>query len=133
MPPIQDDQEGIPDDTLLWHRVPPSSVIRNKDTGEEYASSGTFRDKDDAASVHIAALTTAQAIHAKYPGYKLLEFRAADARAAGCIVVRAPEFNDLSHALVMRRDNPPCFLTKKQAAAIRDASRLIHLDLGDLP
>ena len=122
MPSVEDDAT-IRDDALLWHRVHPND-IHPDESGQPVASSGSLRDKQDGASVHIAELTALDRIHPSFPKHWLLEFSARTVREADCIIMRAPTAEDASHALIMRRANPPTFLTKNQAARIRDGARL---------
>ncbi len=132
MPRVEDDP-AIGDDERLWHRIHPSQVERDEsgqivrdENGRARVISGAFRDHaGEGTSVHIASLADLEALRRRFPEYGLMEITAEEARRAGCIVVPAPEPEDRSHALLMRRENPPMRLTKNQARDIRNSARWI--------
>lgn len=120
MSPVDDPTIG--DHQVLWRRIAPSQ-IRVDENGHEEPISGAFRET--GISVHIASLTTREAVQAKYPQHKLIGFTAGDARAEGYIVNHDPQEDDRSHALVIAREE----LTKNPALArarrLRDRARWV--------
>jgi len=118
------DDSTISDDALLWRRIAPGNIRVNPQTGHETVSSAAFRTQQ--MSVHIASLTNTQNVLTNYPNDRLAQFRAGDARAVGCFVVRDPLQNDPSHALVCRNDDHTQLLRKSQAKQIANYARLIN-------
>jgi serine/threonine protein kinase HipA of HipAB toxin-antitoxin module len=119
MQPHADDLT-IPDEEVLWRRISPESFREDPQTGIIRASDSAFRT--GSLSVHIASLADKKTILEKYPTERLTAFTAGAARKNGCIVMRAPEVDDPSHALVLRRDNPGGRLSGGQAMGLRKAA-----------
>lgn len=110
------DDSSIGDDERLWRRVPPVQVTQDPQTGKPRPSSAAFHPSDQM-SVDIASLTCPAAALAGYPEHGLAEFRAGDARKAGCIVVRDPLPDNRAHALVLGK-RPDGRLTPSQGKQI---------------
>jgi len=120
MSPVDDPTIG--DDEALWRRIAPSQ-IRVDENGQEEPISGAFNGTE--ISVHIASLTTRQAVQARYAHHRIVALTAGDARAAGYAVKRDPQEDDQSHALIIAREE----LTKNPALArarlLRNCARWI--------
>jgi len=93
------DDPTIPDDALLWRRVPPDQVKPLADGGFR-VSSAAFRDKTGELSVHVASLTDGERALGGYPLYSLAQLSASVPRSLGFSVSRDPLPNDNSHALI---------------------------------
>lgn len=119
------DDPTIADSAPLWRRIPPTHIRVDRETGEARASDSAYRTQQ--MSVHIASLTSIQTVLAKYPTHRVAEFRAGDARAVGCIVVRDRLEDDPSHALVCRKDDPAKSLTMRQAREIANRAQWASL------
>ena len=113
------DNPSIPSDAALWRGVIPSQLTFDTE-GHEIPQSGAFRNKE--MSVNIAAETTIADMMRKAPavGWRLWEFTAGVARAAGCIVDRDPLEDDPGHSVVLSLEDPgERALTPRQAYEIR--------------
>ncbi len=121
MSPVDDPTIG--DDGLLWRRIAPEQIRVDEETREQRASDSAFRT--DQMSVHIASVTSRDAILAHYPNDKLMEFSAGEARGEGFIIVRDPLPEDASHALVLRADSPGQRPTKSQAKRLANRARWV--------
>lgn len=113
------DHPSIPDEEVLWRRIH-SSSLRVPATGLPRPSDSAFRT--GSLSVHIASLTDKKTVLERYPDHQIAAFAAGSARKLGCMVLRAPEADDPSHALVLRRDNPGGRLSGGQALGLGKAA-----------
>jgi hypothetical protein len=100
VPEWQDDP-SISNNERLLRRVHPSQIKPDPESGEARPSSAAFKSSTGLTSVSIASLTTPDAVLVGYEKHSLVEFEAAIARSAGCIVVRAPETDNPAHANVI--------------------------------
>jgi hypothetical protein len=114
------DDSTVADDEVLWRRIHPTWIVLKE--GKETLSSAAF--KDEELSVHIASLTTRDAVLARYPRHRLSAFTAGQARREGFIVLRDPIPEDVSHALVLPREKPTRGDLARQARKLRDLARL---------
>ena len=97
------DDSTIPDDALLWRRIPPWHVVVNQNTGGRMVSSAAFDDDDDSPmSVTLAdASADPQGMLAGHTEFGLVAFSAGLARSIGLAIVRDPTDADPAHALVI--------------------------------
>lgn len=99
MPPWEDDPT-IPDDEILWRRVPPSEV-KYDTAGRPFPKSSNFKQGTPPLSVNIASLSTEELTLQNYEGFLIAAFTAGQARSLGCKIVRQPLPDNPSHALVV--------------------------------
>lgn len=124
MPPTNRvDDPTISNNERLWRRVHPSQIKPDQETGNPIPSSAAFRPSDEM-SVHLASLTSPEAVLANYPQHGLAEFTAGVARSIGCILVRNPLSDDPAHALVCGK-NPTGHLSKSEAREIARQARWV--------
>src|SRR5436305_1384418 len=103
--PGRADDPSIGDDEILWRRILPDWVHREPDGSTRPQSIAMVDRNSGELSVHIAALTTVEAILKKRPGDYVVAFRAGAPRGWGLKVVRDPDPDDPSHALVCPSPN----------------------------
>lgn len=136
--PADIDDSSIPDDELLYRRIPiqPSDTIQPTETqGEFRPSSGSFRS-DGPLSIDRAALTTPEQTRdrAKPGVFHVAQFQAKVARQCGCRVVQDPQPDNPSHVLLFGdHESGSGALNKKQTKAVARAARIILLSAGGLP
>jgi hypothetical protein len=99
------DDPSIPAAAALWRGIVPDQ-IKLDDVGVERPQSGALVTHE--LSVSVAAETTFQEMMRRAPpaGWRLWEFTAGAARAAGCMVDRDPLEDDPSHAVVLNPAGP---------------------------
>lgn len=122
--PDHTDDPSIPDQARLWRAVlpvylkPPNTILPGQDF-----STAAFKTQE--MSVYLIDETSRAALEAKFPdGTRFREFTAKAARDAGFIVVRVPnDDGDLSHALVLRGDNPGARPTPRAVIKLTKASK----------
>lgn len=124
-PPDHSDDKTIPDQEFLWRLVDPGRIKWDEDKEGYRPISGVFRDGDQEMSVNIASLTNIQETlkGAGGPYYSIAQFQTALIRSFNCFIVRAPEKNNPSHALVCPK------MTKTQAKVLSNECVWVHLDL----
>lgn len=116
MPPRENDLR-IGDDTVLWRAISPPQVCRD-DEGKERAESWAFLSDDNEVSAWVAQETDIRQLGARFPGFRIAEFTAGQARECRNVIARDPVEGDSSHVVV-------CPLTGKSSSQIRkDARRL---------
>ncbi len=103
MQPYGDDLDPIGEvhhAAILWRRIIPQ-WIKFHDDGTEFIASAAFRDNlDGNISVHIAALTTAEAVRRNFPFCRLAEIEARVVKERGFSVIPDPLPDDPSHAIL---------------------------------
>jgi hypothetical protein len=106
------DDLSIDAEEVLWRRVLPDWLHREPD-GRVRAGSHAFIDRQSGElSVNIAALTSIESVRQTRPGDFILAFKAGVPRKLGLKIVRDPEPDDPSHALICPSPD------KKQAKVI---------------
>ena len=112
-----DDVVSIPDGSPLWRGIVVPDQIRRLADGNEVPALGALISHE--VSVSIGSETTQEAVlqkgQARGVNWRLWEFTAGTARAAGCIVDRDPQADDPAHAVVLRADQPGRRLREAQA------------------
>lgn len=98
MPDAKNDP-SIVDGTRLWRRIPPAWIAHD-DSGARPMSMAFKDRRSGEVSVHIADLTSMDAVLTAYPGVSIVEITAGDVRAVNCGIVRAPIPDDPSHAVI---------------------------------
>jgi hypothetical protein len=96
----------IPDDAILWRRIPPWHFFYDTNLGRMRPSSAAFEDDADGSpmSVVLAAETSGpENALAGHPGYALASFTAGMARECSQGVARDPLPHEPAHALVSGR------------------------------
>lgn len=94
------DDPTINDDETLWRRILPD-WIHTEEGGRIRAKSFAFIDRlSGELSVHIAALTTRDAVLDNHPNHRIVAFKAGLPRSLGFAIVRDPTPDDPSHALI---------------------------------
>lgn len=103
MAPHEQDDPTIGDSEVLWRRILPRDDWKTEDSaGNVRPSSAAFRDDlSGEISVHIAALTSKETVLDGHPDHSIASITARDARDQGYLVVRRPEADDPSHALLI--------------------------------
>lgn len=117
------DDPTIGDDEILWRRVDPADIVTDHNTGRQRSSSAAFLTEQ--MSVHIASLTSLEAVLTRYPHVRIAAFGAEDARNLGCVVARAPTPDDPSHALVCRQDDSTKRISKRTAKRLAEIAQLL--------
>lgn len=98
--PVRTDDATISDDSRLWRRIYPEWIHTEAD-GSHRPSSVSFIDRlSFELSVHVAAMTTIDAVLANYPTHSVAEIDAGFIRDLGYALVREPTPSDPSHALI---------------------------------
>ena len=123
------DDASIGDDDRLLHRIRPDDIIVDTQTGESRPSSATFRSKSNIISVDLASLTTPQKALEGYSHHRLVEIDVGAVRSLGCKVVRDPQPDSASHALLYG-SGPEGRMTKSEAREI--VSRCKWAPVGDV-
>jgi hypothetical protein len=102
MPLRADDREAIKDEEDLWRRVLPlQEWFQPTEGGGWRPSSVVFLDRRTGeVSVHVASLTTREAVLAPYPSHSLVALKASVPRALGHLVSPDPLADDKSHAVI---------------------------------
>lgn len=114
--PVRIDDAGIPNDARLWRGCIPDQ--RELDhTGRLIPTEGAFRTQE--VSMNLADETSMDQMLAKRPDWRLWTITAKQVRDAECIIVRAPEPDNPSHVLVLRRDEPGKRLSGGMATKLR--------------
>ncbi len=109
--------EDVDGSEILWRRIG-ADWIKVVD-GEEIVSSAAFRDNIDGnVSVHIARLTTREQVLHAFPYCRLGAIEAKVAQRCGFSIIRDPQPNDPSHALLRP---PPGYSSKPKKSRIADA------------
>ena len=94
------DDATIRDEDALWRRLLPGWIHLSA-TGDVLISSVAFKDRRSGElSVHLAALADQRRVLAFRPGDGLAELLARIPRSVGCPIVRDPDPDDPSHALI---------------------------------
>ncbi len=120
------DDVSIGDDERLLHRIWPDDVVVDPQTGQRRPSSATFRSKSNIISVDLASLTTPEKVLAGYPHHALVEIDVATVRSLGCKVVRDPQPDNPSHALLYG-SGPDGRMTKSEAREIVGRCRWVSI------
>lgn len=116
------DDPDIEDETVLWRRISPKHLRPGPLTYDlTQRSDSSFRTGE--ISVHIASLTSLEAVKEKYPTHRVAAITAGAIRRIGCIVIKDPTEEDISHALVLRGDDPGARITNAQAREINNAAK----------
>ena len=97
------DDPTIPDDEILWRRIPPWHGVPDKGRGDRMVSSAAFDDTDgQPMSVVIASEAAGpDSALAGHDGYALAGFRAGVAREIGLAIRRDPTDEQPAHAVVV--------------------------------
>jgi hypothetical protein len=101
-----DDDPTIPDETILWRRIPPRWFHRDESLGRLRPAKAAFDDDPDGSpmSVVIADESRGQAaVLAGHEGYGLAAFTAHLARECRLRIARAPTDDEPAHAVVVGR------------------------------
>jgi hypothetical protein len=128
MPPRADDPT-IEDHEPLWRRILPLPgwIHRNPD-GSFRPSSMAFLDNiDGELSVHLANLTSQEAVLRDRATESIAELLASVPRSLGYAIVRDPTPEDASHALICPPANTPENRRKKHARFIAAQCRWVCL------
>lgn len=120
------DDVSIGDDERLLHRVRPNDMVVDAATGQRRPSSATFRSKSNIISVDLASLTTSDKALAAYPHHALVEIDVGTVRSLGCKVVRDPQPDNPSHALLYG-SGLDGRMTKSQARDIVSLCKWVHV------
>ena len=123
------DDASIDDDERLLHRIRPDHIIVDTQTGESRPSSATFRSKSNIISVDLVSLTTPPKALEGYPHHTLVEIDVGTVRSLDCKVVRDPQPDNPSHALLYG-SGPDGRMTKSQAREI--VNRCKWVPVGDI-
>jgi hypothetical protein len=99
----QQDDPTIPDETILWRRIPPLHRVRDETRGGRQVSSAAFDDnKQSPMSVVIARPgRDPNIVLAGFADFALAGLLAGDARACGQVLQRVPEPDEPDHAHVV--------------------------------
>lgn len=119
------DDLSVRDDERLLHRICPSDVFVNPDTGHTRPTSAAFRSTSNITSVAIASMVNGQELLKDYPDWKLVEIDVGTLRSLGCRIVRDPQPGYESHALVYG-SAPNGRMTKSQAREIAERCRWVN-------
>ena len=122
--PQRPDDLTIDGSQRLWRRVHPKQIHIGQEIEVPEISSGVFSTGEEL-SVAIASETTIEDLLRDYPEHSVVEFSAADARSAGCTVVRDALPGDPAHALVCGPKSHGR-LNKTQQEQLKNQSRLVH-------
>lgn len=125
MPEPQDDV-SIRDEERLLRRIRPGDIYFDTVSNQFRPQSNCFRSTTDIISVHIASLTSPEAVLSEYPAFSLIEITAGELRSFHCILVRDPLENDVAHALVFG-EAPGGRMSKGQAKTIVKHCRWVCL------
>jgi hypothetical protein len=123
------DDVSIGNDDRLLRRIRPDDVFVEPETGQRRPSSATFISKSNIISVDLATLTTPEKALGNYPSHILVEIDVGTVRSLGCKVVRDPQPDNPSHALLYG-SGPDGRMTKSQAREI--VSRCKWVPVGDV-
>ena len=123
LPELVDDP-NIDNDEILWRRIRRDDISHGQNTEIFKISTGAIRTPH--MSVHIASLTTEDAVLSNYPNFSLVAFTAGFARSINCIVIHDPTPDDPSHTLVCAK-NSSTRLSKSQAKEIINNLTFIRL------
>lgn len=117
--PIADDRANIPDHLFLYRLIDPA--LASVDTlGRRVISDGAFRS--DEVSVLRKDMISQQNALATKPGWGLVEIKAGDVRAAGCILVSTPTAVAPSHVSIYRADKPKKRISGSSAMRMNQAA-----------
>lgn len=128
--PADIDDSSIPDDELLYRRIPlyPADMIQGTDVAGEFRpSSGNFRS-EGPLSVDRSSLSSPEQTRdrAKPMVFHIAGFLGKDARQCGCRIVKDPLPDNPAHVLVFgNHDRGTGALNGKQTKAIARAARLV--------
>ena len=98
------DDPTIPDDQVLWRRVPPWHAALDKHRGVRVVSSAAFDDDNDAEPMSVVLASEASgtdSVLAGHDGYALVGFPASLARELGLGILRDPTDDQPAHAVVV--------------------------------
>ena len=112
MQPFHDEQDNREVDSgeILWRRLVDEWIITNREDGTVKIISAAFIDRIDGnISVHIASLTSIEEVRRAYPHSRIAALEARVAQECGFTVVRDPQPDDPSHAIL----RPPPGRSKK--------------------
>jgi len=110
-----DDLDGS---DVLWRRLHAAWIVPSED-GEEKISSAAFLDNTGGdLSVHIAALTTTEQVKRAYPEMRIAAVEVQTFLDLGFTIVRDPQPDDESHALVKEPEGHRSRGTRKRDAQI---------------
>lgn len=128
--PADIDDSSIPDDELLYRRIPlhPPEMIQETDVpGEFRPSSGNFRS-EGPLSVDRSTLSSPEQTRdrAKPTLFHVAGVLAKSARQCGCRIVKDPLPDNPAHVLIFgNHDGGTGALNGKQAKGIAKAARLV--------
>ncbi len=97
------DDPTIPDDAVLWRRVPPNFYVPDERLGRSRPSSMAFENSRDGSPMSVVLASEARSVEAVlqgHEGYGLVAITAGLARACGQVVTRDPLPEEPAHALV---------------------------------
>jgi hypothetical protein len=118
------DDGSIQDDAGLLRRIHPKQVVQDQNKGRKRPSSAAFLDPElsvDAEPILHAEQLDWRFSLKDYPGYSLVRFSAAAARAEQLAVVHKPLPGNKAHTEVIGNK------TRAIATHLRDASDWVHL------
>jgi hypothetical protein len=135
--PADIDDSSIPDDELLYRRIPihPPEMIQETDVpGEFRPSSGNFRSEGplsiDRSSLSSSVQTRDRA---KPTVFHVAGVQAKLARQCGCRIVKDPLPDNPAHVLIFGdHESGTGALSGKQTKAIARAARIVLLSGGGL-
>jgi hypothetical protein len=128
MSPREDDPQ-INDDAVLWRAVP-SSHVCSGDEGTERPESWAFKSADNEVSCWIAAEMDLEDLKGKFPGFRIAQFTAGQARECANVVTRDPVQGDAAHALVCPIPGKSVGRVTKDARRLASKARLLPADAG---
>ena len=117
--PLRIDDLTISASDLLWRRLFPKWILPI-DEGGVRVSSAAFKDGNREVSVNLAALTTQQKTLAGFPDHGIAEILADVPRSLGHAIVRDPEEDNPSHALICE---PPAIPNKRRERDAKEMAR----------
>jgi len=123
-PEVADDTT-IPDDEILWRRVPPWHVTDDPKRPEGKRPATAAFDEDDM-SVSIARETSVEKILEAHEAFSLVGFPASLAREKGLRIVRKPLAENPAHAEVIGKK------TDSIRKALSKGSEWVHLNASSL-
>lgn len=99
-PPAPGRAEEVDGAEILWRRIGPDWIVE-RDNAEGVSSAAFLDNIDGNVSVHIAALTTIEAVRGAYHHCRITALPASVPQSLGFTVQRDPLPEDPSHALLM--------------------------------
>jgi hypothetical protein len=98
------DDLTIPDDAVLWRRIPSWHWVQDENLGRMRPSTAAFEDDDDGSPMSVALASECagpEVVLAGHEGFALAAFTAGFARQRGQRIARDPRPGEPWHAVVI--------------------------------